>query len=282
METENTQQKINPEGNLNQDTPPSNSILNQKGNFLFIIGGVVLMLVIGVGAYYLGINKDRSSTKVNSQQSQVSPTIQASPMPKSTTKLSDLLEKYKDYSTRDGNVYSKGKLITNTAPFADSKLGISFLYPKRLYFKSSLEPVTQYRTNSSLIIGMTNTPNSKYYPEDTMTQKDYIDYNINCRIDPNPGGICGEGIAPWLDVSIAESSDVQEFNKAGEIQDFGKFKGVSTKTVNLDGSYANSYRVLYPYNNKNFILSFISTTNLIESEDYSYAIWLLLNSFQVN
>lgn len=53
MEMENAQQKINPEGNLNQDTPLSNPILNQKGNFLLIIGIIVLLLVIGAGGYFL-------------------------------------------------------------------------------------------------------------------------------------------------------------------------------------------------------------------------------------
>lgn len=71
METENAQQKINPEGNLNQDAPPSNPILNQKGNFLFIIGIVVLLFVIGTGGYLL-------------YQKQVKPAIAPQPISQTT------------------------------------------------------------------------------------------------------------------------------------------------------------------------------------------------------
>lgn len=58
METENSQQKVNQTGNLNQDTSPTNPIANQRGNFLLIIGIIVLVLVIGVGGYYLGAQKN--------------------------------------------------------------------------------------------------------------------------------------------------------------------------------------------------------------------------------
>lgn len=194
------------------------------------------------------------------------------------TNLSTLFGKYTDYSVKDDNVYFKNKVMTNTTLFTDSKLEITFLYPKNFYLKSGLEP----GTNPRLLIGMTNTPNSKYYPEDTMTQKDYIDSDINCRIDPNAGGICSEGFAPWLDISITENPDIQKFNKTGDVEDLGKFTSVSERIVNIDRSYVNRYSVLYQQNSKNFVVSITSKTDLAENEGYSYAIWLLLNSFRVN
>lgn len=86
MEMDDDNQQVNQGGNLNQN-PSSNPIINQKGNFLLIIGVVIVILIIGAGAYYLGVNKDRSFTNGNSQQLQVSPTTQSSPtgLPTSST-----------------------------------------------------------------------------------------------------------------------------------------------------------------------------------------------------
>lgn len=67
---ENSQQKVNQEDNLNQDPPSSNPISNQKGNFLLIIGVIVLVLVIGVGAYYFGTKQTQQTPTI----SQTTPT----------------------------------------------------------------------------------------------------------------------------------------------------------------------------------------------------------------
>ena len=71
METNNDNQQ--PQSNLSspQSQPSLNTISNQKGNFLIPIGLVFLILVIGVGAYYLGTQKNKPP---NSQQSTNTPT----------------------------------------------------------------------------------------------------------------------------------------------------------------------------------------------------------------
>ncbi len=112
---ENAQQQVNQEDNPNQNPSVINPISNQRGNFLLIVGVVVLVLVIGAGAYYLGVNKDSSSTNIKNQQIQVSPTTQSSPtgLP---TGFTDETANWKTYTNK--------------------KYGIEFEYPKELYIWS--------------------------------------------------------------------------------------------------------------------------------------------------
>jgi len=73
MEVENTDQNELKSKNSVSDQSFRKNILNQKGNFLIIIGVVVLMLVIGAGVYYLGTkNKPTTSQGINPAQ-QVAP-----------------------------------------------------------------------------------------------------------------------------------------------------------------------------------------------------------------
>lgn len=53
MEMENTKKQINQGDIFNQNPPPVNPTLNQKGNFLLIIGIIILLLVVGAGGYFL-------------------------------------------------------------------------------------------------------------------------------------------------------------------------------------------------------------------------------------
>ena len=50
---ENAQEQVNTNPDINQSSPSVNPILNQRGNFLLIIGIIVLLLVIGTGGYFL-------------------------------------------------------------------------------------------------------------------------------------------------------------------------------------------------------------------------------------
>lgn len=63
---ENTQQQVNQRGGLNQNPPSLNPISNQRGNFILITAGIVLLLVIGIGAYYIGTLKNKSQTAPSS------------------------------------------------------------------------------------------------------------------------------------------------------------------------------------------------------------------------
>lgn len=73
METNSDNQQ--PQPNLSSPQIPSslNPSPNQKGNFLIPITLIFLILVIGIGAYYLGTQKSR--TLVNDQQSQLTPSL---------------------------------------------------------------------------------------------------------------------------------------------------------------------------------------------------------------
>ena len=88
---ENIQEQVNEnDNNLNQNTPIGNPISNQQGNFLLIIGVIVIMLVIGVGAYYLGTKK----APTQSQNPEV-----ALPTPQSTsTPSADETTNWKTYT----------------------------------------------------------------------------------------------------------------------------------------------------------------------------------------
>lgn len=67
MEMENAQQEVKQEGSLNQNSPPANPALNQRGNFLLIIG-IVVLLVVGAGGYFL-YQKQVNKPTVTPQQS---------------------------------------------------------------------------------------------------------------------------------------------------------------------------------------------------------------------
>lgn len=62
-----------------QNLTSGKEITNQKGNPLVIMGVVLAIIIVGAGTYYLGVNKDKSSTNVNNQQIQASPTTQSTP-----------------------------------------------------------------------------------------------------------------------------------------------------------------------------------------------------------
>ena len=43
-------------------------ILNEKGNFLMVLGIIVVLLIIGAGIYYLNLNKNRTTDTTNYQK----------------------------------------------------------------------------------------------------------------------------------------------------------------------------------------------------------------------
>lgn len=115
MEAENAQQQVNQEGNVNQDTPSSNPISNQRGNFLFIIGIVALVLVVGAGAYYLG-KKQMQPIPQTPQQTTPVPTVQVSP--------TSVLPTPQSSST-----------TLNWKTYSNQKWNLSIKYPQNLYVK---------------------------------------------------------------------------------------------------------------------------------------------------
>ena len=97
---ENAQEQVNQEGNLNQNLPSVNPVANQRGNFLLIIGVIVLILVIGAGGYFL--YQKQTSKPTNS--SQISP-------PTTSPTLDE---------------------TANWKTYTNAKYGYSFKYPPKL------------------------------------------------------------------------------------------------------------------------------------------------------
>lgn len=80
-----------------ENEPIRKNLLNQKGNFLLILGVVVLVLVVlGVGAYYLGIQKNKSSHQPQNNQIQTSPTSKVSngTTQKLTGSFQEIMDRY--------------------------------------------------------------------------------------------------------------------------------------------------------------------------------------------
>lgn len=88
----NTDQPANPDESLTQ--PVQHPVNNQRGNFPIILGVLILLLLIGGGAYYLGTqNSNRQTTQVNTP----SPTA---PIPTTST------NKKSNWKTYSGTAYT--------------------------------------------------------------------------------------------------------------------------------------------------------------------------------
>ena len=122
MKAENPQQQINQGGNFNQNPPSVNLVLNQRGNFLLIIGIVVLVFVIGAGAYYLGTQKNQSVVNKTEQNSGTSTKV-VSPSPITNTNTPKITA-----FMRDGDIWvkdistNKESRISKTAAVQSPKL----------------------------------------------------------------------------------------------------------------------------------------------------------------
>lgn len=79
MDTENTNKQSQLNQSSQQNEPILNSILNQKGNFLIMIGAISLILIVGTVAYYLGTTKNSKQMTISKTPQQiVSPSQQSS------------------------------------------------------------------------------------------------------------------------------------------------------------------------------------------------------------
>ena len=114
MEAENPQQQINQGGNFNQNPTSVNPVLNQRGNLLLVLGIVVLVFVVGAGAYYFGTKQ----TQIISQPQQSTPVTTTQPLPTSLPTNSP-----SSSTTANWKIYS------------NQKWGLSIKYPQNLYVK---------------------------------------------------------------------------------------------------------------------------------------------------
>lgn len=73
METSNTDQQPKLNQPSPQIQPSSNIVPNQKGNFIILIGVVFLILIVGIGAYYLGQQTSKKTQPSGQEQSVTNP-----------------------------------------------------------------------------------------------------------------------------------------------------------------------------------------------------------------
>lgn len=69
MDTNNPTPKVNPSENPAQPQPISHPVHNQRGNVPIIIAGIILLLVVGSGAYYWGMQNTKYRQVNNSEAS---------------------------------------------------------------------------------------------------------------------------------------------------------------------------------------------------------------------
>lgn len=84
METKTSEEQINSNQSEIREKSVFDNITNQKGNDLLIIGIVVLVFAVGMGAYYLGTQKNQPPSSFQ-QQNPPSNSAETFQQPTSTT-----------------------------------------------------------------------------------------------------------------------------------------------------------------------------------------------------
>lgn len=129
MEMDNTNQQAQPTQTPVQTESSYNPIANQKGTFLIPIGVVLIILIVGVGAYLLGLRQNQSS------QNSIQQTITTAPV--STPVLNTKVTSKYAVFMRKGEIWTKDfttnqeKKISKTAKVGSPKLSPS---GKHLYY----------------------------------------------------------------------------------------------------------------------------------------------------
>lgn len=127
METNNTNQQPQTDQSQPKTQCSLSPILNQKGNFLILIGVIFLILIVGAVAYYLGTTKNTKQIQSNPQpyqdNTQTSTTSKVTVPPFSAGKIAFL--------RKDGNIYfaEKDGSVTQLTSDATDQVSKTFSYP---------------------------------------------------------------------------------------------------------------------------------------------------------
>lgn len=160
IEENNNQQTASPQNPL----PQNNPIANQKGNFLLILGIVVLVLIIGAVAYFLGTKNNQSyqSSTAKLESQQTSPTAKTEQkIVNSTPKLTAFMRKgeiwLKDFASNKELKVSKTSIVESPRLSSDGKYVayFSIIHATGGFPRGNLYLTNAQGSNESLL-GLTN------------------------------------------------------------------------------------------------------------------------------
>lgn len=187
MEAENnSQQTLSSQIPENQSLPKK--INNEKGNFILIAGIIALVLLVGVGAFYLGTLGNSPVTQV--PQPTTVPESSPTPTPSSNSLIL--------FSQLSNNTQNE-----EVEAFSDNLLKVSFSYPNK-YFSQSFKA-----DEKNLYAGIF------FLKERDAEKEKYITYAVDCELDnrQDPAGVCRESIVGDLEVSINLASKVPDYDE---------------------------------------------------------------------
>lgn len=158
MDINNTNEQPQPNQSSPQTQLPLNTIHNQRGNFLTLIGIAFLILIVGAIAYYLGTTKNTKQLQSNSQPSQGSA--------KTSTSSKEIVPPFSvgkiAFLRKDGNVYfaEKDGIVTQLTSDATDQVSKTFSYPIKYRFpiwspegdKFSFEQTFNYTDKAHILI----------------------------------------------------------------------------------------------------------------------------------
>ena len=116
METDNTFQQPTPVQPSIEKQSFFRNLVNQKGNFIVVIGLIVIIFVVGIGAYLLGTKQNKSLNTTNNNLTQLNVTQTPTTTDSSNTSVNPAVNKVinvdRTVYIKDGDVYTYG-LNTN-------------------------------------------------------------------------------------------------------------------------------------------------------------------------
>lgn len=215
----NANQPVNPPTTPVQNPVPEHPVKNQRGNLPIILGVLVLLFVVGAGAYYLGMKQNKPLT--SNITSTPSPTENASSQVTPLPTTSNAIKEYKArYFNLTDNLWENTKYPTELTQLAESSLTpISCTPTYSGYGKdyTSYDEKTQKSTplTDASLLNYIQTINNKYEGK-TVSEifacspeqgKTVVLYSL---------GPCGGGCSGIPYVGVVNGSDIQE---AGTMQE---------------------------------------------------------------
>lgn len=219
-----------------QSSPPTPSSSNPSKTFLLILGAIVLMAVSGIGGYYLGANKQPSSSQPPTRPSQSLPTLTTTPTP-----------------TPDETA--------NWKTYKNNEFSFSFQYPPNLKLTESKQlSRSNYKDmvtsiglaiSSSSGFSLTLEPNPKSLTVDQWLLERIEEEKASCEID------CPGFSSPTQKLTIAKRNAIIQ-NLGSVVPSVNIYLPVGKNTV-LWASAVNIRNQFPTEENKNSLISILNT-----------------------